>query len=240
MRPLLVRAHLAHGVAHAGPWAVSLDGLLAAEMWDEHKAAERDAGREAPRLHPGVEPPDLDLPLQRCHGVDNADWHWAATCAFPDAPAGRPTVRYWSGRPDHTALGDLTAALPAVVSERQGPYRSRVMPLLVTSIASVSWRAVGDVDAVQSILKDVAAIGKKRSQGEGRVLRWEFEDRDDDPWAAGHLHPDGTLGRPSPPACFAGRAAPPGEAFGLAAIRPPHMHPSRMRRLYLPTSPHPC
>ncbi len=80
--PLQVRAHLAAGLAHAAPWGVALDGLLAAEIWAEHKATARDAGQIVPGLHDTPNPADLDLPLARCtHG--KALWHWAATTAYP-------------------------------------------------------------------------------------------------------------------------------------------------------------
>ncbi len=70
---------------------------------------------------------------------------------------------------DRSVMRDL----PGVVSERKGPYRSRSMPLLATSTDTVTWQCVGDDARIMAILHGVAAIGKKRSQGEGRVLRWE-------------------------------------------------------------------
>ncbi|QSE87182.1 hypothetical protein JWS13_00270 (plasmid) [Rhodococcus pseudokoreensis] len=234
MRPLLVRAHLAHGLAHGSPWATSLDGLLAAELWDEHKSQERSCGREVPRLDPSISPPDLDLPLARCELAGSDSWHWAATCAHSDIPVDRPTVRYWTARPDHTALGDLVQTLPASISERQGPYRARIMPLLATTTASVCWQGIGDIDAIRSILEPVVAIGKKRSQGEGHVLRWEFATLDIDGCAAAHLYPDGSLGRTTPAACLSKIDIPQTGGFGTAGLRPPYMHPLRKRPLHLP------
>lgn len=233
MVPLLVRAHLAHGIAHAAPWGVSLDGLLAAEMWDEHKAQARERGEVVPRLDPMICPPDLDLPLSRCT-VSGDQWHWAATFAFPETPAERPVVRYWTARPDHLALGDLVAELPAVVSDRQGPYRARSMPLLITSTQTVCWRGVGDIDAVRDILSPLVAIGKKRSQGEGQVLRWEVTELDEvDDYCAGHLHPDGSLGRTAPDQCLRRQSVSTG-GYGLAGLRPPYVHPARRHTLHLP------
>ena len=140
-----MKARLAHGIAHAAPWGVSLDGLLAAEIWADQKAGKRDRGEVVTALAADVDPEDLDLPLARCELSGGGLWHWAATCAYPEKPVDHPVVRYWTGRPDHAALGDLVADLPGVVSERQGPYRSRSMPLLVTSTDTVTWQCVGDV-----------------------------------------------------------------------------------------------
>lgn len=232
-----MKARLAHGIAHAAPWGVSLDGLLAAEIWADQKVGKRDRGEDVAALAADVDPEDLDLPLARCELLGGDLWHWAATCAYPEKPVDHPVVRYWTGRPDHAALGDLVADLPGVVSERQGPYRSRSMPLLVTSTDTVTWQCVGDSARIMAILHGVAAIGKKRSQGEGRVLRWEVSPilDDDGGWAAGHLHIDGTLGRPTPDGCLRGADVASG-GRGVTGLRPPYMYDSRRRNANLPFS----
>src|ERR1700676_241829 len=103
--PLLVRARLAAGVACAAPWGVSLDGLLASEIWAERKAAARDSGQHGGALTGTgtgtADPEDLELPLARCTAAGPLLWHWAATCAFPEGvTTGLPDVRYWTGRVD--------------------------------------------------------------------------------------------------------------------------------------------
>ena len=107
------------------------------------------------------------------------------------------------------------------------------MPLVVTMCRQVTWQGVGDVEKVRQILLPVAAIGKKRSQGEGRVLAWHVEPTDSDPWESGHLHADGSLGRPALPDCLANRQVPHGGS-GVTGLRPPYRHPSRQHRLLLP------
>lgn len=234
--PFLVRAHLSSGVAHATPWGISLDGLLASEMWAATKAAALDLGDPVGSLRPDVVPADLELPLQRC-AIDSGMWHWCATFAFPEDPVGEedPVIRYWAMRTDHRGVEELASWMPAVVSDRQGRYRARYMPLMVTNTRTVVWRGVGDLDAVARLIGGLDVVGKKRSAGEGRVLRWEFEPTpEQDVWTAGHLHPDGSLGRTAPPGCFAGRSLPDTAGFGLAGIRPPYMHPRRMREVHLP------
>ncbi len=93
--PFLVRAHLSTGLAHASPpWGIALDGILAAELWADHKAGALDRGEYVPALSPEkTPPPDLELPLARCT-LAGADWHWCATCSFP--PKTRPEIR-WCG-----------------------------------------------------------------------------------------------------------------------------------------------
>ncbi len=56
MAPFLVRAHLSSGLAHATPWGISLDGILAAELWADHKAAAWGRGEYVPALTPESRP----------------------------------------------------------------------------------------------------------------------------------------------------------------------------------------
>jgi len=233
--PLTVRAELAGGIAQAAPWGIALDGLLASALWADHKAAVHAAGQVTDRLIDTPDPDDLDLPLARCT-TDAGGWHWAATCAHPEDQASPlPEVRHWTGRTDHRAMEQLVAGLPATVSDRQGRYRARRMPLLVTTCRAVSWRAIGDVEAITALLQTVTAIGKKRSQGEGHVLAWTVTpDPTLEAWDAAHLHPDGTLGRPTPAGCLAGHPPVLDGGRGTAGLRPPYMHPARQQLLHLP------
>ncbi len=232
--PMRVRARLAGGIAQSAPWGIALDGLLASEMWAQAKAAAREDGQDLPRALDLDIPPDLPLPLAKCV-TDDGTWHWAATCAQPDTTPERIDVRAWMGRVDRRQLEQATNWLPKTVSDRQGRYRARRMPLLVTPCLSVTWHAIGAPDAVRELLEGLVSIGKKRGSGEGHVLRWEVTPAADlDPYAAAHLHPDGTLGRPTPSACLAGHGDVVDGGLGRAGIRPPYMHPGRQHELHLP------
>jgi CRISPR type IV-associated protein Csf3 len=224
MIPLLVRARLATGVAFGAPWGTALDGLLASEL----HAARQDWPR------PAV-PDDLPLPLARC--AAGGRWHWAATCAFPEGLAtALPDVRYWTARVDERAAGQTADTLPVSLPAQRGRYRTRRMPLLVTVCDAVTWHAVGDPGAIRGIVEGIIAIGKRRSAGEGHVLAWEVRPARLTRWAAGHLHPDGTLGRPAPPGCLAGHRPVSTGELGTAGLRPPYMHPARQQELVLPAS----
>lgn len=234
--PLLVRAQLAAGVATAGAWGISLDGLLAAQLWGQHKQTCREMGGDYVRARDTTDPPDLDLPLARCVPADAGPWHWAATCSYPEQDFDRVDVRTWTGRTDARAMEQMTATLPKVISDRQGRYRARRMPLLVTVTSTISWSAVGDLQRIRELLEPVVSIGKKRATGEGHVLRWQVQPSNTDPVAAAHLHPDGTLGRPTPPGCLSLLGDITHGGLGTAGVRPPNMHPGRASTLYLPNS----
>ena len=143
-------------------------------------------------------------------------------------------MRTWTGRVDARDLEQVATGLPKTVSSRQGRYRARRMPL-VTPFASVTWHAVGDVDRVRELLEPIVSIGKKRSTGEGHVLGWEVTPAPDlDRFTAGHLHPDGTLGRTVPNPCRQVLGDVDDGGCGRAWIRPPYMHPGRQHDLCLP------
>lgn len=238
--PVKVTAHLESGIAHATPWGISLDGILASELHHESKARLLEQGQEHTPLVEQVEPVDLPLPLARCeHGQD---WHWAATCSWPvDGHGLLPDVQSWISRVDHRALTDVVdESLQKVIDDQRGRYRSHLMPLLVTTASAVSWTCIGDLEAIAGLLHPVRAIGKKRAHGQGHVLRWEVSPAEDvDWWAAGHLHPDGTLGRPCPAECLdhattsvVGRED---LGVGRTGIRPPLVHSARQLDLVLPS-----
>ncbi|KXX54546.1 hypothetical protein [Rhodococcus sp. LB1] len=235
MVPIVIRARMAAGVAHAVPWGISLDGLLASEIRENTKAAAREAGTDYTPYSPDTVPEDLDLPLARCPGDGADSWHWAATFAWPEDEVPGPHVQYWSARPDQQALDQMSAELPALVSERQGRYRSRVMPLPLTVCRHLVWRAVGDPGAVVELLESIVSIGKKRGSGHGHVLSWEITEHPDaDRWEFAHLHPDGSLGRTAPPACLHGADDVRTGGGGQMGLRPPYMHPARRRQVVLP------
>lgn len=228
--PLQVTAHLAHGFAAAQPWGIALDGILASELWSDHVASS-----EEPIAWPSetANPPDLPLPLARCTlAADPRLWHWAATCCQP-AGGHRTEIRYRHQQLDQNAVAALGRdPLPASLPTNQGRYRSRRMPLIVTVCATVTWSAIGDPDALRGLLLPINAIGKKRGHGEGTVTSWEVTPVHRPSWEAGHLHADGSLGRPCPAECLPAQMQI--SHPSLTGLRPPYMHRSRQAPLYLP------
>jgi CRISPR type IV-associated protein Csf3 len=243
MKPLIVTARLEAGLAHAGPWGTALDGLLAAQLHAQAKDValdDPDTADPVPMMSQ-ASPAEIELPLARCELAGN-DWHWAATSAYPiDGHGLMPDVRHASARADARDLEALAVDMPTHLRERNGRFRARWMPTLVTVCTAVQWRCVGDEAAVRSLLSGVAAIGKRRTSGQGRVLAWQVAADSGDEWSAGHLHPNGWLGRPTPATCLAARPESASSVIdggvGRAGLRPPYVHPARQRDLHLPATP---
>lgn len=233
--PLLITARVPHGVVCGHPWGIALDGLLAAQIHAQRKSAAVDAGRPLPRVTDVDDPADLDLPLSRCSG-DGDGWHWAATCAYPiNGHELLPDVRTVTGFLDERAHEQLSSGLPTVVHLGRGRYRNRLISLMATPCSHLVWHAVGDRERVAELLAPVAAIGRRRAGGEGRVLSWSVEPAPGlGVWEASHLSPAGSLGRPCPPACTAARGEVLDGGLSSAGIRPPYMHRGRQRVLLVP------
>lgn len=230
--PLDVIAHLAHGLAASLPWGLALDGLLASQLWDDRKPTLDQHGSPD-----NLDPDDLDLPLARCPGDGGHDWHWSATFSTAEPIAPDPVEpRMILHRIDHRDLEHTATALPMHLHDDKGRYRTRWMPILTTLTPTLTWRVVGDPDAIANLLSGICSIGRRRHTGEGVVTRWDITRRPDlDPWAAAHLAPDNTIARPTPAACLQGRHVTHG-GLGWAGIRPPYFSPARARELYLPTA----
>lgn len=231
LRPLCITATTPHGVALSRPWGIALDGLLASVLWDRRKWAAREKGVWL-TYSPDRPPEPIQLPLAICGDPDGDDWHWMATFGAHLDTATEvddPDVRWRISRTDRQRLQHLAPVIGTqVVSDRAGRYQQRYVPVMAHLARTVTWRAVGDPDAIGDLLRDVTSIGQHRGVGEGVVSNWEIiETPDIDAWSAGHEHERGVLGRTAPMRCLTGRPemnqiGP----TGNAAIRPPYISPA--------------
>lgn len=229
-QPLEITAALPFGIAAGRPWGLSLDGLLASVLWHRAKAAA--AATDTPLIYdPTATPVDLDLPLARCTLGDT--WHWMATFANTHPATEHPDVRLRTRRTDHRDLQRLSPHVSSTVSDVRGRYRNRTTPTLATITATATWRAVGDLDAIDELLGELTAIGKHRHTGEGAVTGWTLTLLDVSEWSAGHEHTPGVLGRTTPLDCVTGHGDITHGGIATIAVRAPYIHPSRHTTAYL-------
>lgn len=198
--PLLIRCELAAPVAGPEPY-VHLDGLIAwAQIMLRGPTSQAVGHVSSDDLVP------VRLPLERQDGV------WAASALWPldCAPVG---VGAWRMRPA-TEYAHLTSARQIAVAHgrlRARDERLTLYPQRTWQARCVAAGKAGPADAareVRKLLKQVTAIGKKRSQGYGRVITWHV-DRDDrgadwSDWGDGVArapipHPDGVPQGVEPP-----------------------------------------
>jgi CRISPR type IV-associated protein Csf3 len=169
MRPMRIRAHLLDGrVAGTEPY-FPLDSILAAE-WIRRNHPGQFYNPPPPGVKEGwIESP---LPFER----RGDPWYYA--CSFNQAEPLTEYVAYWHRRFDDQLERYIDfQGRRGKISEQSGRYKAYRMPLNILILPCLEWYAVGDLEAVRELCQDIAAIGKKVSQGYGIVDRWEIE-----PW----------------------------------------------------------
>lgn len=159
--PLIVRAHLGAPVAGPQPW-VHFDAVLANAVVRLRGPRRVVAPTSADRLE------RIALPLAREGAI------WCASALWPvgDAPAGRSA---WRMRP---ALEYAHLIRERIVRIDSG--RTKAYDEALTLWPQRVWeaRCIGQPAEVRKLLRQISAIGKKCSQGYGRVVRWEVEAND--------------------------------------------------------------
>lgn len=161
----------------AGPAPPYLDALLELKLSHQSKfgvargqpvPAENVGKIETPigrRQFGGLAMPQCSSPIFDGH-ADRHE-HYTRSLATTDSHLLRPDRRL-------------------VLNTGSGLHRSYRLPLRVRAIDRVAWFAFADAGWLERLLikarSGVSAIGKKTSQGYGRVRRWEIEPADISAW----------------------------------------------------------
>ena len=129
-------------------------------------------GRQQATLPGEITAPLVDLPLER--RGNGSEWYYAASMAeWVDLCQGKS---FWTKRiykKGVERLVDFNGRRGKVIVE-EGRYKGYQMPVFYLHATRIHWYAVGDIDAVRSLLSACTHIGKKTAYGWGRVL-WSVE-----------------------------------------------------------------
>ncbi len=231
--PLRVTAALRHGVVMDRSGGIAFDGLLAstarAAAASGQRASAVDGGQRGARVQ------EWSLPLARCEIGGRRNWHWLCTQALPLGGDGAPLVddpeiHYMLQRARVDRWRHAAVRVPARVPQRKGRYQNRITPMVVLPAAELEWLVVGDPERITHLLATVHSVGSQRGTGEGVVEEWSVARVQQPASHHGHLHRDGSPGRPLLPECW--------EVCQLfdfhavtAGVRPPLWHPAMQRRM---------
>lgn len=196
---LRVRAWLRTGVV-ADRW-LPLDGVLF------YQAVRRDLGPQEVTI-PGASlleqpkgraAPGGRLPLAIARGRE-----WYYRCSWAQWGPHADGQDYWNKRFDvgFADLVDFRGRRGRVIVE-QSSYRAYHMPISYRAALWVEWYCVGDRQAIGELLCCTTHLGKKTSQGWGRVSRWEIKPIPED-WSVWR---EGRLMRGIPPEDLSGSFA---------------------------------
>jgi len=220
LEPLKVTAYLRTGVV-ADRW-LPLDSIL---MYQ----ANRDAlGPELATVPGGSDVQAAStLPLDIAH-PGRRNWYYKCSWAQPQPWWVAEGKDHWNKRFDSSLAGlvDFGARRGKVLIE-QGQYKAYHMPVFYLAAQSVEWYCVGDSDEIRYLLSTVTHVGKKRSQGWGRVTEWRVEACSED-WS---VQRDGKLTRGIPADDMLG-----GQPFNILyyGIRPRYYRQNNQMPLVMP------
>jgi CRISPR type IV-associated protein Csf3 len=223
---LRVRAYLRAPVV-ADQW-LPLDGVL---LYQQTRADRGQQVLTTPGLSSLAEPKGGPLrggalPLKRVHGKD-----WYYRCSWAQWGPHADGQDYWNKRFDQgfADLIDFQGRRGRVIIE-QSTYKAYHMPVYYRSALWVEWYCVGDMAAVRELLACATHLGKKASQGWGRVARWEIEPVSED-WS---IWRDGKLMRGIPPGDIPKDGSPVDLRFGRYGLRPSYWDRRNQMELVLP------
>lgn len=177
-----VTAHLASPLAGDPPY---LDAILEFKMAQKQGKA-RLVGKEAPCPPVG----EVHLPLLR---GDFGGVNGIPRCSGPILPGCRVAHEHFAKRIGLENASMLSESARTIVSTTGGWTKAYRLPLSVRPVDRVVWFIGGSRRrSLSSLLKTVRSIGKKCSQGYGRVVKWDVDQVESD-WSWFAPSPDGTV-----------------------------------------------
>jgi len=190
MENFRVTARLQTGIV-CDQW-IPLDGILL------YQACRNRFGSQATTTPGGTAPPEVQLPLRIIH-PGKLHWYYACSWAQPQPWWVAEGQDHWNKRFDSkfADMVDFDSKRGKVIIE-QGRYKAYHMPIFYYVADVINWHCVGDAARIEELLSTVSHLGKKSSQGWGRVSRWTVETQAED-WS---VRRDGKLTR-GVPACDA-------------------------------------
>lgn len=220
LEPLRIRATLRAGIV-CDKW-LPLDGPL---LYQSHRY---DAGHGPEATQPGdyTTQSVSTLPLGIIH-PGRRNWYYQ--CSWAQWSHDIEGQDHWNKRFD-SAFADLVdfGQRRGKIIVEQGQYKAYHMPIFYRVAEWVEWYCVGDKAEIELFLSTLTHIGKKVSQGWGRVAEWSIERWPED-WSVWR---DGQLMRGIPAEDIADLGKP--YNLGNYGIRPSYWKANNKRLLAIP------
>lgn len=239
--PILITARMAGPLAGEAP---HLDGLLEYAMSPHlasiersrigYSTGDRDLGLyrgKVTRATPAPPEGEIPIPLARVRFGGRL----VSCCSSPImAAVDTDSVEHYAKRFPTELAGLLDDAERRQVTTTNTWTKSYRLPLRIRNVSEIRWFAVGDRrDILKRLRKEIKSLGKKPSDGYGRVAEWTVERTDIDA-SLFAKSPHGTvLMRPLPFGDWL-----PSDLVGYrrdyGACSPPYWHPDRYGEIVVP------
>ncbi len=195
-----------------------LDGILLAQKIRE------DFGAQDMTI-PGISNEDainVQLPIK---AINNNEWYycisWAEWGPYIDGND------YWNKRFDNDLSDFVTFKGRGTINNSEGTYKAYHQPVFYRSALWARWYCMGNKTEIKRLLSTCTNVGKKGSQGWGRIMRWSVESIHND-WS---IWKDGRLMRGIPagekPDNYVGNIA-------VYGVRPPYWNRRNQIMVVLP------
>ncbi len=170
--PLKITAYLRCGIV--ADETMPIDGILF-YMAMRERFGGQDYTQSGVSTLDVLEYADL-VPLKRTEGEQ---WYYHASFALwpSDIAYG---IDYWNKRIDVSMVELVDLAGKHRIDVSRGSYRSYHMPVYYRHALYVWWYVCGERNSIMRLLSMATHIGKKTSQGWGRVSSWSVETVEDD------------------------------------------------------------
>lgn len=188
MQPLKITAHMGSAIAVYDNWSPSMDSLLEWLLLDRLNLTMPNPSLEQVKSTRSIV--DSKMPLLK--GEIQGEWYWktSSPCYRIASEFTDKFRKRWDSHDSNLNWGKRKAKWDT----SQGSEKSYDLPLYCRNTSSIAWYAVGDKAGIKDLLQDCTHIGKKRSYGNGLILKWEITEIEED-W---HLWKGDKLMRPAP------------------------------------------
>lgn len=159
--PLQITAHLANGIAAYDAWSPQLESLVIGEIIQREQLAVPNASAEQVK----------ETMTAIANKIPFETWEGLYKCSAPAYRyQGEETTKF---RKRWEPNGQVNwGKRKPKFSTSEGGEKSYDLPLFLRLTSRIDWFAVGDGQAIESIVSEISGIGKKRSHGHGQIFQW--------------------------------------------------------------------
>lgn len=124
---------------------------------------------------------DIELPIQKVNNTDTKNWYYAASWAYQLGQWWHAEgICNWTKSFDSQFSDYVKFKSKGRIEHKRGKYKAYNMPVFYKVVDKIIWYVVGNKKEIENILSIALYIGKKSSQGWGRVKKWKVEIIDED------------------------------------------------------------
>lgn len=221
MSALIVIAHVSSSLAGDPPM---LDAIVEYEL-----GMRQGCEYKLQRHEPAPEYGEISIPIlrQRIGGL------LVPCCSSPILSPEIETVEYYAKRLSVENADLIIPKKRRVVTTSSNEFKSYRLPLHIRIVKQIVWFVEANRKPLLGVLKRINSIGKKRSQGFGRIEKWTAERIDDDfSWFV-NTKSGQILMRPLPD-CDDLPDGLIGTNPDFGSVQPPYWHPDRFMERVVP------